>query len=145
MISYYDIRAARNAMKALQNKPLRHRKLDIHSSIPKVHQCRDCVQFKLVNAISFLALIFVYIFYWSLCLHLIFSCFFCFYFWFCPLQDNPSEKHVNHGTLVVFNIDASVSTDALHKIFGVYGEIKEVIGLLSIVVLTVTKDGTVPK
>lgn len=37
MISYYDIRAARNAMRALQNKPLRRRKLDIHFSIPKVH------------------------------------------------------------------------------------------------------------
>lgn len=36
MISYYDIRAARNAMRTLQNKPLRRRKLDIHYSIPKV-------------------------------------------------------------------------------------------------------------
>lgn len=36
MISYYDIRAARTAMRALQNKPLRRRKLDIHFSIPKV-------------------------------------------------------------------------------------------------------------
>ncbi|KAL3818741.1 hypothetical protein ACJIZ3_004646 [Penstemon smallii] len=35
MISYYDIRAACNAMRALQNKPLRRRKLDIHFSIPK--------------------------------------------------------------------------------------------------------------
>ncbi|OAY48038.1 protein MEI2-like 1 isoform X8 [Manihot esculenta] len=35
MISYYDIRAARNAMISLQNKPLRRRKLDIHYSIPK--------------------------------------------------------------------------------------------------------------
>lgn len=35
MISYYDIRAAKNAMKALQNRPLRRRKLDIHYSIPK--------------------------------------------------------------------------------------------------------------
>ncbi|EPS73221.1 hypothetical protein M569_01535, partial [Genlisea aurea] len=35
MISYHDIRAACNAMKALQNKPLRRRKLDIHFSIPK--------------------------------------------------------------------------------------------------------------
>ncbi|GMH15078.1 hypothetical protein Nepgr_016919 [Nepenthes gracilis] len=35
MISYYDIRAARHAMEALQNKPLRQRKLDIHYSIPK--------------------------------------------------------------------------------------------------------------
>uniref|UniRef100_A0A6M2EVT3 RRM domain-containing protein n=1 Tax=Populus davidiana TaxID=266767 RepID=A0A6M2EVT3_9ROSI len=35
MISYYDIRAAENAMKALQNRPLRRRKLDIHYSIPK--------------------------------------------------------------------------------------------------------------
>lgn len=35
IISYYDIRAARNAMKALQSKPLGQRKLDIHYSIPK--------------------------------------------------------------------------------------------------------------
>ncbi|KAF9597556.1 hypothetical protein IFM89_019570 [Coptis chinensis] len=35
MIAYYDIRAARNAMRALQNKPLRRKKLDIHYSIPK--------------------------------------------------------------------------------------------------------------
>ena len=39
MISYYDIRAARTAMRALQNKPLRRRKLDIHFSIPKVYVC----------------------------------------------------------------------------------------------------------
>ncbi|KAK9050888.1 hypothetical protein SSX86_027513 [Deinandra increscens subsp. villosa] len=35
MISYYDIRAARRAMQALQNKPFRHRKLDISYSFPK--------------------------------------------------------------------------------------------------------------
>eukprot|EP00256_Glycine_max_P035420 XP_006581837.1 protein MEI2-like 1 isoform X2 [Glycine max] len=35
MISYYDLRAAQNAMKALQNRSLRSRKLDIHYSIPK--------------------------------------------------------------------------------------------------------------
>ncbi|PRQ39776.1 putative RNA recognition motif 2, nucleotide-binding alpha-beta plait domain-containing protein [Rosa chinensis] len=75
MISYYDIRAASNAMKALQNKPLRRRKLDIHYSIPK---------------------------------------------------DNPSEKDVNQGTLVVFNLDSSVSNDELSELFGVYGEIKEI-------------------
>eukprot|EP00262_Sarcandra_glabra_P005491 TRINITY_DN1713_c0_g1_i4.p1 TRINITY_DN1713_c0_g1~~TRINITY_DN1713_c0_g1_i4.p1 ORF type:complete len:994 (-),score=210.93 TRINITY_DN1713_c0_g1_i4:352-3333(-) len=75
MISYYDIRAARNAMRSLQNKPLRRRKLDIHFSIPK---------------------------------------------------DNPSEKDVNQGTLVVFNLDSSVSNDEIRQIFGVYGEIKEI-------------------
>ncbi|XP_076925015.1 protein MEI2-like 4 [Bidens hawaiensis] len=35
MISYYDIRASRRAMQALQNKLLGHTKLDIHYSIPK--------------------------------------------------------------------------------------------------------------
>ncbi|XP_020246052.1 protein MEI2-like 4 isoform X3 [Asparagus officinalis] len=75
MISYYDIRAARNAMRSLQNKPLRRRKLDIHFSIPK---------------------------------------------------DNPSEKDINQGTLVVFNLDSSVSNDDLRQIFGVYGDIKEI-------------------
>ncbi|KAM2125413.1 hypothetical protein ACFX1Q_015895 [Malus domestica] len=35
MISYYDIRAAQNALRALQSNTLRHRKLDIHYSIPK--------------------------------------------------------------------------------------------------------------
>eukprot|EP01018_Ginkgo_biloba_P017394 Gb_34584 [translate_table: standard] len=75
MISYYDIRAARSAMRALQNKPLRRRKLDIHFSIPK---------------------------------------------------DNPSDKDINQGTLVVFNLDPSVSNDDLRQIFGVYGEVKEI-------------------
>ncbi|KAH7415067.1 hypothetical protein KP509_14G026200 [Ceratopteris richardii] len=75
MISYYDIRSARSAMRALQNKPLRRRKLDIHFSIPK---------------------------------------------------DNPSDKDINQGTLVVFNLDASVSNDDLRQIFGHYGEVKEI-------------------
>ncbi|KAF5476482.1 hypothetical protein F2P56_003233 [Juglans regia] len=35
MVSYYDIRAAQNAKRELQNKPLKRRKLDIHYSIPK--------------------------------------------------------------------------------------------------------------
>ncbi|GAB2299084.1 Protein MEI2-like 2 [Dionaea muscipula] len=75
MISYYDIRDARAAMRALQNKPLRRRKLDIHFSIPK---------------------------------------------------DNPSEKDINQGTLVVFNLDPSVSNEDLRVIFGAYGEVKEI-------------------
>ncbi|EEF50120.1 RNA-binding protein, putative [Ricinus communis] len=75
MISYYDIRAANNAKEALQDTPLRRRKLDIHFSIPK---------------------------------------------------DNPSEKDTNQGTLVAFNLDASISNDELHQIFGVHGEIKEI-------------------
>ncbi|KAK7318343.1 hypothetical protein RJT34_03042 [Clitoria ternatea] len=37
MISYHDLRAAQNAMQALQNRSLRSRKLDIHYSIPKVN------------------------------------------------------------------------------------------------------------
>ncbi|KAK6134959.1 hypothetical protein DH2020_031296 [Rehmannia glutinosa] len=73
MISYYDIRAARTAMRGLQNKPLRRRKLDIHFSIPK---------------------------------------------------DNPSDKDMNQGTLVVFNLDASVSNDDLRQIFGTYGKLR---------------------
>ncbi|XP_075092553.1 protein MEI2-like 2 [Nicotiana tabacum] len=75
MISYYDIRAARTAMRTLQNKPLRRRKLDIHFSIPK---------------------------------------------------ENPSEKDINQGTLVIFNLDPSVSNEDLRQIFGAYGEVKEI-------------------
>lgn len=41
-------------------------------------------------------------------------------------QDNPSEKDINQGTLVVFNLDPSVSNDDLRLIFGAYGEVKEV-------------------
>lgn len=44
----------------------------------------------------------------------------------CCFQDNPSDKDVNQGTLVVFNLDASVSNDDLRQIFGEYGEVKEV-------------------
>ncbi|KAM0944385.1 putative RNA recognition motif domain, mei2-like RNA recognition, RNA-binding domain superfamily [Dioscorea sansibarensis] len=75
MISYYDIRDAKKAMRALQNKPLRRKKLDIHFSIPK---------------------------------------------------ENPSEKDLNQGTLVVFNLDSSVSNDLLLRIFGACGEVKEI-------------------
>ncbi|XP_078174279.1 MEI2-like protein 5 isoform X1 [Carex rostrata] len=75
MISYYDIRDARQAMRGLQNKPLRRRKLDIHFSIPK---------------------------------------------------DNPSEKDLNQGTLVIFNLEPSVSNEELRQIFGAYGEVKEI-------------------
>lgn len=41
-------------------------------------------------------------------------------------QDNPSDKDINQGTLVVFNLDPSVSNDDLRQIFGAYGEVKEV-------------------
>uniref|UniRef100_A0A2N9FGH1 RRM domain-containing protein n=1 Tax=Fagus sylvatica TaxID=28930 RepID=A0A2N9FGH1_FAGSY len=41
-------------------------------------------------------------------------------------QDNPSEKDINQGTLVVFNLDPSVSNDDLRQIFGAYGEVKEI-------------------
>jgi len=82
MVSYNDIRASRAAMRALQGKLLKKRKLDIHFSIPK---------------------------------------------------DNPSEKDVNQGTLVVFNLAPSVSNRDLENIFGVYGEIKEVMRFYSVV------------
>ncbi|XP_047075204.1 protein MEI2-like 2 [Lolium rigidum] len=75
MISYFDIRAARGAMRSLQNKPLRRRKLDIHFSIPK---------------------------------------------------ENPSDKDLNQGTLVIFNLDPSVSNEEVRQIFGAYGEVKEI-------------------
>ncbi|XP_061372306.1 protein MEI2-like 4 isoform X2 [Gastrolobium bilobum] len=75
MISYYDLRAAQNAMQALQNRPLRSRKLDIHYSIPKV---------------------------------------------------NAPEKDIGHGTLMLSGLDSSVLNDELKKIFGFYGEIKEI-------------------
>lgn len=69
----------------------------------------------------------------------------CLFLWFCLVllisihfyvmhhsfstlfQDNPSEKDINQGTLVVFNLDPSVSNDDLRQIFGAYGEVKEVL------------------
>ena len=41
-------------------------------------------------------------------------------------QDNPTDKDMNQGTLVIFNLDPSVSNEDLRKIFGAYGEVKEV-------------------
>uniref|UniRef100_A0A2N9EJK3 RRM domain-containing protein n=1 Tax=Fagus sylvatica TaxID=28930 RepID=A0A2N9EJK3_FAGSY len=40
--------------------------------------------------------------------------------------DNPSDKDINQGTLVVFNLDPSVSNEDLRQIFGAYGEVKEI-------------------
>lgn len=39
MISYYDIRAAQNAMRAFQNRIFSCKKFDIHYSNPKVGCC----------------------------------------------------------------------------------------------------------
>lgn len=75
MISYYDIRHANLAMRSLQGKVVRRRKLDIHYSIPK---------------------------------------------------ENPPEKDLNQGTLVVFNLDPQTKNDELLVIFGQYGQIKEI-------------------
>lgn len=55
--------------------------------------------------------------------------FFCILFvilLFTNFQDNPSDKDMNQGTLVIFNLDSSVSNDELRQIFGAYGEVKEV-------------------
>ncbi|CAJ2661877.1 unnamed protein product [Trifolium pratense] len=41
-------------------------------------------------------------------------------------EDNPSDKDINQGTLVVFNLDPSVSNEDLRQIFGAYGEVKEI-------------------
>jgi len=102
MISYFDIRAARNAMRALQNKPLRRRKLDIHFSIPKV-RLLFCFCFSDTPTKALLRMIVVLI-----------------------LQENPSDKDLNQGTLVIFNLDPSVSNEEVRQIFGAYGEVKEV-------------------
>ncbi|XP_004492025.1 protein MEI2-like 4 isoform X2 [Cicer arietinum] len=75
MISYYDIRAAQNAMRALQNRLFGCRKFDICYSTPK---------------------------------------------------DSSSKKGVNQGKLAVSLYDSSISNIELHRIFNVYGEIKEI-------------------
>eukprot|EP00004_Rigifila_ramosa_P024663 TRINITY_DN721_c0_g1_i1.p1 TRINITY_DN721_c0_g1~~TRINITY_DN721_c0_g1_i1.p1 ORF type:complete len:752 (+),score=107.44 TRINITY_DN721_c0_g1_i1:330-2258(+) len=75
MISYFDIRNAKTAMRMLQGKQIRRRKIDIHYSIPK---------------------------------------------------DHPSERDQNQGTLVVFNLDPSISNHQLRLIFSDFGEVKEV-------------------
>ncbi|XP_027929054.1 protein MEI2-like 4 [Vigna unguiculata] len=43
-----------------------------------------------------------------------------------PFEDTPSKKDMNQRTLVVFLYDSSVSDNELHRIFNVYGEIKEI-------------------
>lgn len=48
---------------------------------------------------------------------------------FLFFKDNPSDKDINQGTLVAFNLDPSVSNDDLRQIFGTSGEVKEVIFL----------------
>lgn len=75
MITFNDIRHARDAMREEQGRVLRRRKLDIHFSIPK---------------------------------------------------ENPSEKDQNQGTLVVFNLDPSTTSEEVREIFQQFGEVKEV-------------------
>lgn len=112
MVSYFDIRAARNALEALQDKPLQFRKLDIHFSYPKVIYCyvsppNSCFRF------------FRYSSYPQILISgLLFAVYFC--------QDNSSEQDINLGALVVSTCDSSIADDELREIFGIYGEIKEV-------------------
>lgn len=75
IITYFDIRHAKNAMRQLQSKMIGRKKLDIHYAIPK---------------------------------------------------ENPSERELNQGTLVVFNLDPSTTNEELKELFGKCGEIKEV-------------------
>ncbi|PHT38343.1 DNA-directed RNA polymerase II subunit 1 [Capsicum baccatum] len=42
------------------------------------------------------------------------------------IRENPSEKDINQGNLVVFNLDPSVSNEDLQQIFGAYGKVKEI-------------------
>lgn len=69
--------------------------------------------------------------YTSVCYHIIilkklycYSLLIIYNVFFC--QDNLSDKDVNQGTVVIYNLDSSVSNDELGRIFGVYGEVKEV-------------------
>lgn len=41
---------------------------------------------------------------------------------------------------MVFNLDSSVSNDELHEIFGVYGEIREVMGSFNYILLAYVKN-----
>jgi len=75
MVSYFDIRCAKSAMKHLQGRVVRRRRIDIHFSIPR---------------------------------------------------DNPPERELNQGTLVVFNLDVSVTNDELRALFEQFGEVKEI-------------------
>ncbi|XP_045798291.1 protein MEI2-like 4 [Trifolium pratense] len=58
MISYYDIRASQNAMRALHNRLFGRRKFEIHFSIPKIHpefkqECNLCLHQKSPLTTSF--------------------------------------------------------------------------------------------
>ncbi|KAL9651719.1 hypothetical protein ABK040_009333 [Willaertia magna] len=78
MITYYDIRHAKQAKKNLQSKLIKKRKIDIHYSIPK---------------------------------------------------ENPSDKDQQHNqeTLVVFNLDPSITNEELKTIFTQFGgDVKEI-------------------
>ncbi|KAL0905161.1 hypothetical protein M5K25_027345 [Dendrobium thyrsiflorum] len=75
LVSYYDIRSARNAMRAIQDRLLRQHKIDLNYYFPK---------------------------------------------------ENTSEHDIDNDTLIVFNLDSTISSDDILQIFGSYGEIKEI-------------------
>lgn len=41
-------------------------------------------------------------------------------------QEDASDEDIDHGMLVVLNVDSSIPNEELHRIFGAYGEIKQV-------------------
>lgn len=72
LVSYYDIRSARNA---IQDRLLRQLQIVLNYYFPK---------------------------------------------------DNSLEQDINNDTLIIFNLDSSVSNEDIRQIFGSYGEIKEI-------------------
>lgn len=109
IISYYDIRAARKAMEYLQTRSMMGRELDIRYLIPKV-RCLSII------------LIYVHVtFFLHYDRHDVIQLIDILLY-----QGKPSVRDFSQGMLVVSNVDHAISNDELHHIFGIYGDIKEV-------------------
>jgi hypothetical protein len=51
-VSYYDIRAAQNAMRSLRNKPLGHMNLNVKFSIPEVNTLLDFFEVEMFHNLN---------------------------------------------------------------------------------------------
>lgn len=114
-MSYYDIRAAQNAMRALHGRLLRGRKLDIHYHIPKV-LFHVPIPLVYVIVVSFFAFSLSYL----RKNILLITPFFLH-------QENSKKENTSEGALLVHNLDSSVSNEEFYRIVSSYGEIREVL------------------
>lgn len=111
-------------MRELHSKSLKHLKLDIHFYSHKVCYSQLVYPLYIPNALSdqhmYATRVLV-----RFCRQ-INNLLTMLTFFILSIKDNIGGTDINQGVVAVYNLESSISNDELRRMFGIYGEIKEV-------------------